>query len=425
MTWKGAAYAVDWTGAERERLSRLRVAQGGISVDELVRVVQLMRRVDQGVPSPAKARDEIAAIVELEKALGRPRGLEEVTEPLELTRVLPQARRELERVRGPRDRDRVDRAVERLGQTVEWLSMHLLLSLAYTPYLGDPSGPAAKAGDPSIRHRFGVHEVTEGATPWTVPFEVDGTGVVTGAILGLDHALASLSLRRVPVATPPRATLLTPANLHALALQVALASPGDATAPQLQEVVAALTRGRQRVREARGDVAVLDALAAAGSLSADRRSLLGWAAVHDPERIERMFTLAELARIGGPGTALPDGFGTPTLALDTRLRLAWRASEPWEPFSGRPSLGLLASLTPELPLRIAELTVLAELPPEVYPGVLAFAVQDLIDSADLTSSEDWLGLVHHAGALTRERFDDYVSALAGLGILSPAGRAGR
>ena len=137
-----------------------------------------------------------------------------------------------------------------------------------------------------------------------------------------------------------------------------------------------------------------------------------------------MFTLAELVRIGEPGAALPEAFGTPTLALDTRLRLAWRPSEPWEPFSGRSSLGLLASLTPDLPLRIAEFTVQAGLPPEVYPGVLAFAVQDLIDSADLTSSEDWLGLVHHAGALTRERFDDYVTALAGLGILSPA-TAGR
>jgi hypothetical protein len=311
---------------------------------------------------------------------------------------------------------------------VEWLSMHLLLSLAYTPYLGDPSGAAARAGDPSLRHRFGVHDVSESArrtTPWTVPVEADGAGVVSGAILGLDHALARLSLRRLSVATPPRATLLTSANLQTLALQVALASPRDATGSELHEVVAALSRGRERVRQARGDSAALDAVAAAGFLGADRRSLLGWMATNEPEPIERMFTLAELVRIGEPGAALPQAFGTPTLALDTRLRLAWRPSEPWEPYSGRSSLGLLASLTPDLPLRIAELTVQAELPPEVYPGVLAFAVQDLIDSADLTSSEDWLGLVHHAGALTRERFDDYVSALAGLGILSPATAAGR
>ena len=137
VTWEGAEYLVDWTAAERERLTRLRTAQGGSHARRArARLVQLMRRVDQGVPSAAKARDEMAAIVEVEKALGRPRALEEVTEPLELTRVLPQARRELERVRGPRDRDRVDRAAERLGQAVEWLSMHLLLSLAYTPVPG-------------------------------------------------------------------------------------------------------------------------------------------------------------------------------------------------------------------------------------------------------------------------------------------------
>jgi hypothetical protein len=428
VAWEGTDYVVDWTGAERERLQRLRTAQGGISLDELVRLVQLMRRVDQGTPAPGKARDEIAAIVELEKALGRPRALEEVTEPLELTRVLPQARRELERVRGPRDRDRVERAAERLGQAVEWLSMHLLLSLAYTPHLGDPAGAAARAGDLSLRHRFGVHDVSESArrsTPWTIPTEVDASGAVAGALLGLDHALARLSLRRLSAATPPRATLLTSANLHALALQVALASPRDIDGSQLRDVVAALTRGRQRVQSARTDAAALDALAAQGQVSADRRSLLAWMAVREAERAERMFTLAELVRIGGPAAALPESFGTPTLALDTRLRLAWRASEPWEPYSGRPSLGLLASLTPDLPLRIAEFTVLAQLPPEVYPGVLAFAVQDLIDSAELSSSEDWLGLVHHAGALTRERFEDYVSALAGLGILTPADRSGR
>ncbi len=334
VTWGGVEYLVDWTAAERARLTRLRTAQGGSTLDELARVVQLMRRIDQGVPSAAKARDEMAAIVEVEKALGRPRALEEVTEPLELTRVLPQARRELERVRGPRDRDRVDRAAERLGQAAEWLSMHLLLSLAYTPYLGDPSGAAARAGDLSLRHRFGVHDVSESArrtTPWTVPVEAEDTGAVSGAILGLDHALARLSLRRLSVATPPRATLLTSANLQALALQVALASPRDATGSALHEVVAALTRGRERVRQARGDGAALDALAVAGFLSADRRSLLGWMAVHEPEAIERMFTLAELVRIGEPGAALPEAFGTPTLALDTRLRLAWRPSEPWEP----------------------------------------------------------------------------------------------
>ena len=99
--------------------------------------------------------------------------------------------------------------------------------------------------------------------------------------------------------------------------------------------------------------------------------------------------------------------------------MAWRPGEPWESYSGRATLGLLVAATPELPLRIADWLVQAGLPPALFPGVLAFAMQDVIDTAVLRSSEDWLGFVRHARALTRERFDDYVSALAGLGVLAP------
>jgi hypothetical protein len=428
VTWEGADYAVDWTAAERDRLSRLRAAQGGVSLELLARVLQVMRKVAQGTPSPEKARDEMRDIAEVERALGRPRTLEEISEPLELTRVLPQARRELERVRGARDRDRVGRAAARLAEVVEWVAMHLLLSLAYTPHLGDPDGAAARAGDLALRHRFGVHEVSENArrvTPWSLPAEADDTGAVVGAAVGLEHALARLSLRRLSSAAPPRPTLLTAANLQALALQAALASPRDATGPELRDVVAALTRGRERVQSARGNPVALDALAEAGRLSGDRRAVLSWMTAHEPARVADLFTLAELVRIGEPTAVLPAAFGTPTLPLDGRLRLEWRGSEPWEPYSGRPGLGLLAALTADLPLRIAELTVQAGLPPEVYPGVLAFAVQDLLDSAELASSEDWAGLGRQARRLTRERFEDYVSALAGIGVLTPAEAARR
>lgn len=428
LSWEGSDYVVDWTGAERERMTRLRAAQGGGSLEGLARALQLMRKVGDGTPSPAKARDEQREIAELEKVLGRPRGVEEISEPLELTRVLPQARRELERVRGPRDGDRVERAVERLRQVVDWLSMQLLISLAYTPYLGDPDGAAARAGDLALRHRFGVHETGESSRrelPWALPVEVDGSGSVTGAIVGLEHALARLALRRLSTATPPRPTRLTVANLHTLALQAALASPRDVSGQALRDVVAALTRGRERVLSARADPAALDVLAAAGQVGGDRRATIAWMAGHEPARVADAFTLAELVRIGEPTAAMPEAFGTPALPFDSRLRLEWRGSEAWEPYSGRPALGLLAAMTVDLPLRIAELTVQAGLPPEVYPGVLAFAAQDLIDNAELASSEDWFGLGRHARGLTRERFEDYVSALAGVGVLTPSDGAPR
>ncbi|MGD9904695.1 MAG: hypothetical protein AB7U83_14625 [Vicinamibacterales bacterium] len=422
VTWAGRAYVVDGTAVERERLSRLRQAQGGASLDVLARALQMMRRVAQGTPSPDKSRDEIREIAELEKAVGRPRGPDEITEPIESTRVLPQARRELERVRGPRDRDRTARAAERLGDAVEWLTMHLLLSVAYTPHLGDPAD-GASAADGFLRHRFGVHDASEGArrdTPWSLPVEADDTGGVLGAVLALDHALARTALRRLESAEPPTLTRLSAANVHGLALQAALAGPRDATAAELQDVVAALTRGRERVQGARSDPVRLDGLAEAGRLSADRRAALSWMVGHEPARVVDLFTLAELVRIGEPTAALPQAFGTPTLAFDGRLRLEWRGAEPWEPYAGRPALGLLAAATADLPLRVAELTVQAGLPPQVYPAVLAYAAQDVIDSAELASSEDWFGLGRRARHLTRERFAEYVDALVRLGVLTAA-----
>lgn len=417
--WEGSDYVVDWTGAEQERLSRLRAAQGGVSADDVVAVVRLIRRVEQGPPAPAKARDEIQAILDLEKAVGRPRGVDEIAEPLELTRVLPQARRELERVRGPRDGDHVARAAERLVQAAEWLSMHVLVTLAYTPHLGEPGGAAARAGDLALRHRFGAHDLAEStrlATPWALP--IDDQGGVTGAVLGLEHALARLSLRRLSTAGLPAPTLLTAANQHVLALQVAATSPHDAAGAALGDVGGAIARGRERVLQTRGSAAALEALAMEAAMSADRRAALAWMTVEEPARVHDLFTQAELVRLGAPALTPPAVLGTPNLPFDTRLGLAWRSAEPWESYSGRATLGLLVAATPELPLRIADWLTQAELPPALFPGVLAFAVQDVIDSAGLSSSEDWHGFVRHGRALTRERFDDYVSALAGLGILA-------
>jgi hypothetical protein len=420
VRWEGSDYVVDWTGAEQERLTRLRAAQGGVSTDDVVAVVRLIRRVEQGAPAPAKARDEIQAIVDFEKTVGRPRGLDEITEPLELTRVLPQARRELERVRGARDGDHVARAAERLGQAAEWLTLHVLMTLAYTPHLGEPGGAAARAGDLALRHRFGDRDVSDStrlATPWTLP--IDAEGGVNGAVLGLEHALARLSLRRLSTAGLPAPTLLTAANQHVLALQVAAASPHAAATAALGDVAGALVRGRERVQQARGSAAALEALAIEAAMSADRRAVLGWMTVEEPARLDDLFTQTELVRLGAPSLTPPAVLGTPNLPFDTRLGVAWRPGEPWESYSGRATLGLLAAATPELPLRIADWLVQAGLPPALFPGVLAFAMQDVIDTAVLRSSEDWLGFVRYARALTRERFDDYVSALAGLGVLAP------
>jgi hypothetical protein len=420
----GTTYAVDWTGAERARLASVRRAQAGVGLGDVVRLVQVMRRVATGPPAQARAREELPLIVELEKRLARPPVPLEISEPIELSRVLPQARRELEAVRGAGDRDHVARAVDRLAQAVEWASMQVLLSLAYTPHLDDPGPAAARSGDPAMRHRFGLQETGEASrrdTPWAVPIEADGSGAAVGSLLGLDHGLAGLALRRPqPAATARPGVVAATADLQTLAVHAALATPrvlGDDT---LADLGSALARGRQRVQAARADRGALDALASVGHLSAERRALIGWMAGQEPERVVEMFTLRELVEIGGPAAPPPDAFGPPTAPHDTRLGSEWRAGEPWEPFAGRPALGLLPTIAPDLALRVAELLAQARWPAALYPGVVALAVQDVLEAPAPVVGEDWLEWVRRVRSLPQERLGEWVAALVGLRVLVPA-----
>lgn len=423
VPWEGETYVVDWTKAERGRLAQLRQAQGGFTVDQVVQLVQLRRRIAALTPTPEQARDATRAVAALDKTLEAAKPIAEISEPVEVSRLLGQVQRELERVKSPRDRDHLERAVDRLGRVVEWATLHVLASLAYTPYLGDPTGPAARAGDLSLRHRFGVHDPSESARrndPWRVPTQAGAGGAVTGALLGVDLALSRLALRRLSTGTAPAPSLLITADVETFFAQVALANPRSVATSDMSAAVEALGRGRARVQSAAGDAAALDVLAGAGGMTGDRRSVLAWMTHHEPSRVAEMFSLGELVAIGDGAGRIPDAAGTPTLALDGRWRLAWPAAEPYEPYSGRPTLGLMATFTPDVSLRVAELIEQAHLPLELLPGVLAYAIQDLVDGAPVFSTDDWLGLVRHARALTKERFEDIVGALAGVGILSPA-----
>ena len=108
-----------------------------------------------------------------------------------------------------------------------------LLVLIYTPALGDPEGPALLGGDIPRRHNFG----TEGAAgvrrdflAWTVPREQVGDGNpwhIEGSLLGLDLALARLSLRRLADNEMPAAPTINLNDLLTLARTVRVLNPED------------------------------------------------------------------------------------------------------------------------------------------------------------------------------------------------------
>lgn len=422
VEWEGERYTVDWAGMEERRVEAVRQAQGGVQVDDLVTLVRVIRQLESANGAPEAMRDAAKALAALATSADGKTPLSEIAEPLDAGKLLTQASRDLARVRGPRDQDRVDEAVERLGRVADWMTSHLLVALAYTPHVGDANGAAARTGSLAFRHRFGVNEASElsrRVDPWKPPTQVDGGGAVTGALVGLDIALARVSLRRLSNAVP-HPTGLSTANVEALAAQAVLANPrtmATAAAPRLS---AALARSRELVRGASDDATALDELGARARISGERRTLLAWMSTNEPDRVAAMFTLAELATLGGLESAAPDAFGTPSAPFNTRWGLAWPDTSGHEPYAGRPTTGMMPASSPDLMLRVLARLEEAGLPATLAPAVLSYAVQDLLDTTTVASSDDWLGLTRAAGALSKERFDDIVSALAGIGLLAPA-----
>jgi len=91
----------------------------------------------------------------------------------------------------------------------------------------------------------------------------------------------------------------------------------------------------------------------------------------------------------------------------------------WRALLGRPQLGLMATVLPDLHLQVAMLLRELQLPAAVARAVLTAAVQDFIDEVRLTDANDWLGLVRAAQAISRERVEDYVAGATASGPLIP------
>jgi len=88
-------------------------------------------------------------------------------------------------------------------------------------------------------------------------------------------------------------------------------------------------------------------------------------------------------------------------------------------FLGRRQIGLLAAAVPDLNLHVARMLARLQLPAPLAKFVLSAAVQDFIDEVRATDPDDWLSLIRGAGAVPRDRIEDYVAAAAADGPLVP------
>jgi hypothetical protein len=319
----------------------------------------------------------------------------------------------------------LEQAQKTPGERSEPVLAETLTSILYAAHLGDPEGPALATGNIALRHELG-HVGTAGTRgAWKLPSEGHGAGGwrVTGSLLGLDVALARMSLRRLDSSVMPPEPKLVSAERQTAALTVALSNPAALSDAARDEIAAALGRGRARLAALDGNRASVEAAARDAGLSAWRRESLAWTLAHDRERLSSHLSLVETMWLGKPRLSEAvslDGWGAAVLPLNGCVCLAMPRANPWEPLSGRPSLGLLATRGADVSILVAEMLASLNMPAEIASGVIAYAMQEVVDHARPAYFDDWPEFSRAAAAVSRDTMVDFIAAQAAGGPLLPA-----
>jgi hypothetical protein len=301
-----------------------------------------------------------------------------------------------------------------------------LLTSIYTPALGDPEGPALLGGDIAQRHNFGLvgpAGMRRDFVAWAVPKEQVGDGTpwrVEGSILGLDIALARLGLRRIADNEMPVAPTINLNDQLNFARTVMTINPRSLRDQDRDVIVAAIARGRERVKAAGAGLPAVRALAEEIQLPASIRQTLPWTVTRTPDAVPALFGLRDLMWLGKPELSQEtlDHWGVFAEVLDNRLRTAMPRPAPWEDFGGRADGGCRdAGAGPGA--SPGGKTARLKLPAQLVPGLLMYAAQDYWHDVESRFPDDWPAMTRQALALSPTRVEDYVAALAGGGPLRP------
>jgi hypothetical protein len=286
------------------------------------------------------------------------------------------------------------------------------------------------AGDPADRHAFGPLGGRWIGNPWSLAHEAFGVRGwrVTGALLGLDIALARTQLRRLEVEGVPRrpSPMLTIGDRLAVMQTVALVNPLELDDPTRDALAAAIARGRRRVAALSASLDDARAVTDRANLSEWRRNSLLWVLANGPADPTAEFSLAELLRLGLPqagegGDVRLDPWGT-AATLNGCYCLEFPSPAAWEDFAGRRGTGHMAARLPDLLLRLTEVLSVLRLPAALTRNVLAFAAQDYLELVRPAHADDWHAFVAGARAISALRIADFVAAETAGGALVPVNR---
>jgi hypothetical protein len=431
VEWEGEQYRVDFPSAELRRLRAVREKQAGSTLELAVTleraatalaaaaldvdgVADVHRRLQEVMRDHADALQSSLTASDLATAgIAVPRPHRQTVERIAA---------EIEQAVHARDPRRAARQAGPLHDLVDVVLGQALLSTVYAVDLGDPEGPALLSRNAALRHDFGFARIdgnTRARALWAVPRQDFQPGVawhVTGSVLGLDIALARLSLTRINsdrLAGVPR---LPSIERDGFAVGFALIDAGALRDETRDAIAASLARGMAAVTGAASHRESLERLADRLRLTALRRRSLSFMWADAPERVPELFALIELIQLGdGPSLTELAPWGVSAISQTGCPCTHVVLPEIWPLLIGRPQLPLAASAVPDLNIRVAATLAELKLPAQLARPVLAAAIQDFIEDAAPLDGGDWWALASAARALTRERIEDYVAAVASVG----------
>jgi hypothetical protein len=427
LNWEGQTYRFDPAVAERQRLDLVRRKQGGHTIDLAAAIADIASALDDRTLTADRARTaahQLRALAEANAARLRnpavylpPPG---VTPPREPVDTLDAIATEIERDARAGDLRRVARSVASLRALTDIVFGNAVVSIVYASEIGDPEGAALLAGNVSLRHDFGLG-LRDGDTrvrqAWALPRQDFRPGVpwhVTGSLINLDVALASLQLRRRAMDRVITAPKLSSIDRDAMAVNVVLLDPRRLTNASRDRIATAIAAGRARVEAALDRPAEMSAIADELGLDGWRRRALQWTGERDRGAVIEQFALVDLFLLGGKTIDESDVemwgvSGLPTYGcVCTRLPSA----RLWRLFEGRYQLPAVAATMGDLSLAVAVALHELKLPAPLARSVMSAAMQDFIDELQPAGSGEYWGLVSEAQHLAAERVEDYISTAA-------------
>lgn len=413
--WEGLSYRVDLRGPVRVSVLAIRAAMSGPRLQDLAALDAAARQLQ----APKTLADVAAITASLERVA-----------PVVTNGQLADRITALKRIRAEKDVPKATRERRAIVELVDAMAGDVLPSLAYALAVS-PTGlaPRTFADSARLHQLFSREETGRWRSYAWIPGEIAnldaGGTAIRGSLLGLDLARSQDLLARARGVVERQGT--AGGSLHEItqrvlvdraALRAQAAWVTDAAA-----ATAGLARGRARLAALKAEASPLTAFSeemTKAGLSQSRQNQLRWALDRGARAdVDAMLSVSDLYHLGSDDD-LPAGWGQAGRLIDGCWCARGLQRGPIERFRGY-SVGYVAGMVSDLPLRLAEVLAEMRIPADVLEPMLMFAVQDVLDQTAQFVADDWEPLTW-SGRLTQARVGDYLQALVSRQILAPPGR---